>query len=873
MERRLKIFTVKPLAAAVASVGLATALAGPGLAWAEDDVEEVEEVVVTGSRIQRTENTQSRPVVTITGADMIASGAISVADALRDSALNSLGSFRESSGNSAQSNAYVSLRGAGASRTLVLLNGRRAVGSPSLGGGGIVNLNMLPLETIDRIEIIPDGASAVYGSDAVAGVINVILKDEYEGFRFKTRYGSRSRDDGEETGISLLTGASTERGSFVAGFEHDSRDAIFDADRKFTAASKTDANGDGIIQGYEETVGISIYGYTLFNPAYDSALDYDPSNTDSWYFHPGANCSETDGFQGPMEYFGMDQYCGYAYALVSANRASLDRTNAWISADYELTDNTEVFFDLVWTETDSFGRYAPPAAPGPVIPGDPRNLIVSPTQGNVTSATSGYFRWTDIGFRDNNVQDTFIDINAGAKGTLSDNVSWEAYATVSRYKSASIGSYYLSYAGLDYNINEEIDDFDEFVANIKHTTLNDDIQTMKKFFLGAQWDMFDMAGGTASSYFALEQFEVNYDAMVDAQSEAGLIGGSAGNSAQGNRSVTAFAAETILPVTDWMEIDAAVRYDQYSDVGSAITPRVGATAQIPQFPAITLRASYGEGFRAPDLSDLFGATAFSASGGTDYYGCQLQGIAAADCPNQQFNTYIGSNPNLDPEKSSSMSFGIEYDITDTWQAALTYFSLELEDTISLTSAQDQLDVDFNTGGNNPQVVRTGSSVQSISAGFQNAVVPLERNGIDLNVTGLMETQYGRFTVGGEISHYMTYDTEVSYGTGELTNAAGTLGFTKWMANALVSWSMSDYSASLSWRYVGASESNVSDEEYPQWDTFNARVGYNMGEKGAVNLTVRNLLDRDPLLRNGQMANEYLYDLTGRVISVSYVLEM
>jgi iron complex outermembrane receptor protein len=178
VERKLKNFTVKPLAAAIASVGLATALAGPGLVWAEDDVEEVEEVVVTGSRIQRTENTQSRPVVTITGADLIASGAISVADALRDSALNSLGSFRESSGNAAQSNAYVSLRGAGASRTLVLLNGRRAVGSPSLGGGGIVNLNMLPLETVDRIEIIPDGASAVYGSDAVAGVINVILQDE-----------------------------------------------------------------------------------------------------------------------------------------------------------------------------------------------------------------------------------------------------------------------------------------------------------------------------------------------------------------------------------------------------------------------------------------------------------------------------------------------------------------------------------------------------------------------------------------------------------------------------------------------------------------------------------------------------------------------
>jgi iron complex outermembrane receptor protein len=322
-----------------------------------------------------------------------------------------------------------------------------------------------------------------------------------------------------------------------------------------------------------------------------------------------------------------------------------------------------------------------------------------------------------------------------------------------------------------------------------------------------------------------------------------------------------------------MEIDAAVRYDQYSDVGSAVTPRVGATAMIPQLPAITLRASYGEGFRAPDLSDLFGATAFSASGGVDYYGCQLQGIASSDCPSQQFNTYIGSNPELDAEKSKSMSFGIEYDITDTWQAALTYFKLELEDTISLTGAQNQLDVDFQTGGNNPNVVRIGSIVQSISAGFQNAVVPLERDGIDLNVTGLMETQYGRFTVGGDIAHYLTYDTEVTYGTGDLTNAAGTLGFTKWMANALVSWSMDDYSASLSWRYVGASESQIGDDDYPQWDTFNARVGYNMGEKGAVNLTVRNLLDRDPLLRNGVQANEYLYDLTGRVISVSYVLEM
>ena len=870
----MKNFTVKPLAAAIGSIGLATALTAVPIAWAEEENAEeiVEEVVVTGSRIKRTGNTLSRPVISMTADAMTASGAVSVADALRESTLNSLGSFRESSGSSAQSNATIDLRGAGAERTLVLLNGRRTTGSPSLGGGGTINLNMLPRENIDRIEIIPDGASAIYGSDAVAGVVNVILKDEYEGFTLKTRYGTRSRDGGEEIGVSLLTGASSDRGSFVAGFEHDSRDPIFDADRAFTAARKEDRNGDGVIQGYEETVGISIYGYTLLNPAYDGSLSYDPDNTDSWLYHPGANCSTTDGFQGEMEYFGLGKYCGYAYALVSANRTSLDRNNAWISADYEITDDVELFFDVLWSGIETFGRYAPPAAPGPVIPGDARNQIISPTQGTI-EATRGYFRWTPIGFRDNVNNDNLLDINVGLRGSLSDNVSWEAYATVSEYVATSVGTYYLSYAGLDYNISTEVDDFDEFVANLKHTTLNDDRQVMKKFFVGAQWDMFEMAGGQASSYFGLEQFETNYTALVDAQSEAGLVGGSAGNSAQGNRSVTAVFAETILPVTDWMEIDLAARYDSYSDVGSAVTPRVGVTANVPSLPALTIRASYGEGFKAPELSDLFGATAFSASSGTDYYGCQVNDIELADCPQQQFQTYIGSNPNLKAENSSSYSLGVEYDITDDWQAVLTYFNLELEDAISLTSAQDQLDVDYQTNGNNPNVVRIGAAVQSISAGYQNAVVPVERNGLDLRVLGSLETSYGRFGFIGDIAHYLTYDTELSYGTGDLYNAAGNLGFTKWRANALIRWSMDDYFASLSWNYIGSSESNSSDEKYPQWDVFSGSVGYDFGERGTLRLQVRNMFDRDPLLDDGEMANEYIYDLSGRVVTLNYTVEM
>ena len=113
----------------------------------------LEEVVVTGSRIKRTVNTVSQETITITAEDMDIAGDISVADALRTSNLNSLGSYRESSGNSAQSNATIDLRGAGAGRTLTLVNGRRVTGSPSLGGGGTLNLNMVPFSAVDRIEV------------------------------------------------------------------------------------------------------------------------------------------------------------------------------------------------------------------------------------------------------------------------------------------------------------------------------------------------------------------------------------------------------------------------------------------------------------------------------------------------------------------------------------------------------------------------------------------------------------------------------------------------------------------------------------------------------------------------------------------------
>ena len=472
------------------------------------------------------------------------------------------------------------------------------------------------------------------------------------------------------------------------------------------------------------------------------------------------------------------------------------------------------------------------------------------------------------------MNDNFTDVNVGAKGDLTDTISWDLNYSYSNYTSASVGNYYLNYAGLEYNINYDIDDFETFINNLKHTTLNDDRQKLEKVFAGMQFDLFELSGGTASAYVAAEYYTVNYTALVDAQSEAGLVGGSAGNSAEGYRDVTAFAAEAIFPVTDYLEVDAAIRYDEYSDFGNATSPRIGATMEVPGVDGLIIKASYGQGFRAPDMSDLYGATSFSASFATDYYGCQLAG--QDPCPERQFDTYIGSNPNLDAEKSETFSFGVEYTFFDTVKASVNYFDLTLEDTILNVTAQDQLNVDFQSNGGNPLVTRNSQGlVQRIEAGYQNGVTDMNREVVDVALSGNFDSSFGMWSANFNWSHYLNYDAELSYGTGELYNAAGGLGFPENRMNFLLRWELGDsWFSSLNVDYIGENQSSISGVKWDGWTTANISVGYATDSFGTFTVGATNLTDEDPILSEttGEMVEEYLYDHTGRVFFARYSIE-
>lgn len=224
----------------------------------QEQAQELQKLKVTGSRITRASMEGSTPVAVIGEAEIARAGDVSIADVLRKSSYNSFGSLSETSGSSAQSQATMSLRGLGGSRTLILVNGKRLPGSAAMGGGP-ANINAIPAASVERIEIMADGGSAVYGSDAVAGVVNIILKDSIDGLNVTFGGGIPDREGGDEKNVSISGGTSGSDGSLMFTFEHDSKDEIYLRDRDFLRSKNTDATS------FDDMRGVSVYGRNVFH--------------------------------------------------------------------------------------------------------------------------------------------------------------------------------------------------------------------------------------------------------------------------------------------------------------------------------------------------------------------------------------------------------------------------------------------------------------------------------------------------------------------------------------------------------------------------------------------------------------------------------
>ncbi|MGR5353049.1 TonB-dependent receptor [Vibrio campbellii] len=865
------------------SIALGTAAVAPIAAQAEEQqVEKLQKMKVTGSRLTRASMEGSTPVAVIGRAEIERAGDISIADVLRKSSFNSFGSYSESSGSSWQSQATMSLRGLGASRTLVLINGKRLPGSATMGGGA-ANLNVIPAAIVERVEVMADGGSAVYGSDAVAGVVNIILKDEFEGINVTVGGGIPSQEGGDEKNFSIVTGTSGEKGNIFFSFEHDSKDEIYLRDRDYLKSQNINSGN------YSDTSGVSLFGRNV--ETYNAATGEYVLKALKGY-DTDQSCDYSKGFVGLMDTPWSDgKVCGYDYTSEMAQTASLERNTVFVNGNIFLTEDTNFNAQMLLNRNTSFGRFAPAAGSFNVDPTTEGGKAFFEENGLDPAAgpASVYYRFNNVGTRDTNVTDFQADLRASLDGTIYTDaigdVIWETGYHLNFSNSNEIGTGYVFRLPAEQLvadgkfINGEFSP--EATKELSAGTSRETQMEMHQFYGGLQFDLAEVGDVAIPLYLGAEYTSYDYFDTYDPQSSAldpdtgdSNIIGSAGNSSGGDRTTYAVFAESLIAFTDELEMNIAARYDHYSDFGSEISPK--ASFRYQPLDDLMFRAGAGMGFRAPSLSDLYAADSFSSDWAKDYVNCAETGTSNANCTERQYDVIRQSNSDLEAETSTSFNFGVSYSPVEDLDLTLDYYNISIEDTIVLESLQGMVDQERSTGISNPNIERAGDGGRILKAYSQYVNLgTLDTSGLDLKVNYLYDFDVATVRYDFMGSYVLDY-TSPEYTNGPKNNKVGRNGLPEYRFQTGVGFNiLSDHDIYVSADYI-ASQAQDVDENYnktgkiPSHTTFNVAYNYMAPWDAKLTAGVRNLTDEDPAFESdGVTYNSDLYSIQGRVFFLNY----
>jgi len=852
-------------------LGIACALAaGSAVAQeaAADEPQTLDRIQVTGSRLKRADIEGAVPVTVIDRAAIDASGDVSVADVLRDTTFSSFGNFRPRSGSTAQSTADIDLRGLGSDRTLVLIDGRRAPYAPSTGTSA--DLNTIPLAAVDRIEILSDGASALYGSDAIGGVVNIILRKDFDGAEVRIGKGNTAIKGGDTDEASLVVGTSSDRGSLLFGASYNSRGMVFTRDQH---------GGD--------VRGASPYGNNFY-------FESDTAPGEEGEFGgalPGYACNAPG--------FWMNQgNCVFDYNSVQADEASVKNRSLFARGEYRINEDWTLYATASYSHASSFGRYAPTPGVLYVAEGTPND----PVKGDGRGAFI-YHRYAAAGNRDDFVDNTVLDINAGASWRASDRLQVDFGLRRSNADFDQIGRGYIvtplaEAAAADgrYNLFDPFGNPEEVIKGITTTTTRDGKFDIAEAYATATLDLFDLGGGTSAIAFGAEYREENYADIFDSLSEAGVVAGSAGNSAAGKREIQAAYAEWLFPLAPNFDFTLAARYDRYSDYGSDVSPKVSLRWQ--PLDNLTLRASAGEGFRAPALPYIHSKRSFSAEQVSDYRTCLAIGYTSAQCGGDanndgiadgpeagdvsyQVDSYISGNPELESEHSRQYSIGVAWDATDWLNMTLDYYGIQIDDRIRQIEYQELVNFD-----NNGVALPPGTSVTRRSNGAISEIVTayanegrLDTRGLDLNLRVRLATGWGRFDHWLQVGKVLEFT--VTDGS-KVTDRLGWVTAPDMRASLRNTWTEGNLSLSWNVNMIGSQENPAKPPAYGYiaggegtrigtYTTHDLSASYKLPWEGTATLGVVNAGDRYPELvgYSNRPWNFNLYDGYGRTVYIRY----
>ena len=865
-------------------------------AVAQDDEGELTPVVITGSNIPTVELEGPSPIVRIDREEINRSGAETVGELLRRLPQNNSGSYDEKFQNSfAPGTSGVSLRGLGMGYTLVLVDGRR-LGNHSEAQNittAFSDLNGVPMAVVERIEVLLDGASAIYGSDAVAGVINIITRDNFEGVEINVGYSNTADSDMGTQRYSITGGTVSENGNAWVSVDYMQRNSLQHDDRDYAASANQGPAG-----GYD-------FRSSSGNPGSIKILPGSENGFESGFYQVPAGSTGTPTAEEIISAPGINRFDYNPWMTLTPE---YERYGASSRINYNVTDYATAFVQTTYRNIKVHQEMAPTPAFGDLNTDTWGILPASNAFNPFGEDTTFRHRLIEVGPRLFDIESDIFRILPGVKFDIGDSWQAETAFLYNKIETINFGqnavssdaltdalassdpatAYNLFGAGLGINSPSVLD-------ALRVNTVRRAESELRMFDVKAAGDIFELPGGTVALAVGAETAKEETSDIGDSLSMANKIVASGGTSNAGSRSREAGYAEFMVPIIGEdnrvsgihsLGLQAAWRVEQYSDFGSADNPKVGLKYQPHE--RVLLRGTYQTAFRAPGLQQLY-------MGQTIAHPFLLDPARGDD--GMQYKTISGGNPDLQPEESDSYSIGAVIDIPmpENMDLAISvnWSQVELENQITSLGAQYMLNNEELFGNNiirneqtdadrvadnpgpdgkfgteeNPELgdddIPNGGipgSLKHINNAYLNlANVNVEV--LDISIDYGIDTSVGYFGVDLRAAHMESYEYQARP-TDAFEEQVGSYTIPELRGNLSVWWNYDKYSAGATVNYVDSFDQLYGViPEVDSHTTLDLQATYDLTDNSRITVGALNVTDEDPPWSDSE-AEGYSYGTAG-----------
>lgn len=805
----------KPNAVALAMAASLTSLLPAQAQTAPTGEKPLERVVVTGSAIKRIDGETPAPVETITAADIRRTGATTVNELIRSLPTIDIADAGELSSNSpgGSGTGGIGMRGLGDTQTLVLINGRRVPVNPladASGAGASFDINQLPVSAIERVEILKDGGSAIYGSDAVAGVVNFILRKDFEGIEGKVSYGRSSRSDATEKQAGIAAGFGNldrDRFNVLMALDMLKRDPILRKDRDISKSMD--------FRRFGPIGSINLDGRSSFSP-YGNILN-------DQFVPTGATVKPC-----PAENVnGTCRYDPNASLLTAYNGA--DRISGLVSANLLLGDDVQAYARVMGSQSKDHFEAHP--VPDYFLLPDGRYYMGRFMQGGP--------RITDR-------KNTFINVDVGLEGTIN-KIDWKVGASQGVSQATNADHNYYDRTKWDEATGAGLIDATSsnndpaLVQRLKVDPVRKGTAALTLVDAQIGGDLFKLPGGPARYATGVAFWRESLSDEPDALQLAGQVVGSIQQSAVSrSRNAAAAFGELQLPFYKSLEGQVAVRHDDYT-TASRTSPKVGLRWQ--PLPQLIVRGSYSQSFKMATLKQLHGNPGEGAANLTAEQ-CAKIGLTAP-CAGTPFKSVTGGNDQLKPELAKSYNFGVVGELGGL-SASVDYWRIDKDQNIQSITLNDAIErhlYERNARGE----LRIFQNLQNFAQGSNSGVDVDARYKVSTAMFGKLSARFA----GTYYIHQRTRETAA----GEWKDANGTYATPRWRTGVSLGSEFGDWSISGMLRTTaGFWDTDATYDEFKDVAVLrkvashseaDLSVSYAGFKDLTLGLSIKNLFDRMP----------------------------